>query len=96
MKSIMEHGKADYCYLCGRMGYLEEHHIFGGPNRKHSEALGLKVHLCPECHRDTRKGVHGSEGQGKKLQLQQEAQKNFEARYSHEEFIRVFGKNYLG
>ena len=78
------------------MGYLEEHHIFGGPNRKHSEALGLKVHLCPECHRDTRKGVHGSEGQGKKLQLQQEAQKNFEARYSHEEFIRVFGKNYLG
>lgn len=60
MKSIMEHGKADYCYLCGRMGYLEEHHIFGGPNRKHSEALGLKVHLCPECHRDTRKGVHGS------------------------------------
>lgn len=25
------------CYLCGRYGHTEEHHIFGGPNRTLSE-----------------------------------------------------------
>lgn len=39
------------CYLCTRLdGFygrqpLQEHHIFGGPNRIHSEAYGLKVYL---------------------------------------------------
>lgn len=25
-----------YCWLCGRWGHLEEHHIFGGAYRKKS------------------------------------------------------------
>ena len=33
------------CWLCGRWGWLEEHHIFGGANRKKSEKYGLK-RLC--------------------------------------------------
>lgn len=30
------------CYLCGKIGQTEEHHCFGGPNRKFSEKYGLK------------------------------------------------------
>lgn len=41
------------CWLCGRWGWLEEHHIFGGANRKKSEKYGLKVGLCGDtCHRN--------------------------------------------
>ena len=35
-----------YCWLCGRWGHLEEHHIFGGANRKKSTRYGLTVFLC--------------------------------------------------
>jgi hypothetical protein len=51
MKSIIQLNK-NYCYICREQtGYiverrgLEEHHIFGGPNRKLSEKYGLKVYL---------------------------------------------------
>lgn len=35
-----------YCWLCGRWGHLEEHHIFGGAYRKKSTKYGLTVFLC--------------------------------------------------
>ena len=45
-------------YLCGRYAQTEEHHIFGGPNRKLSEEYGLKVDLCRECHQFGLHAVH--------------------------------------
>ena len=54
MDSIMQ--EEGICYLCGSSGIddmcgLEQHHVFGGPNRKLSERYGLKVYLCGEkCH----------------------------------------------
>ena len=42
-KSILQKDKE--CFLCTRMQDLEQHHIFGGPNRKWSEKYGLKVWL---------------------------------------------------
>ena len=53
-KSILQKDKE--CFLCTRMQDLEQHHIFGGPNRKWSEKYGLKVWLCQRCHRDPRQG----------------------------------------
>ena len=42
MKSILQTEKK--CYICGCMGYVEEHHVFHGTaNRKKSERHGLKV-----------------------------------------------------
>lgn len=44
------------CYLCMLLNEdngakkTQEHHIFGGSNRDHSEETGLKVHLCLEHH----------------------------------------------
>ena len=88
MKSIVERDPAERCFLCGTWGQLEKHHIFGGPNRKWSEKYGMTVHLCPVCHRDNRRGVHGDAE--KMLAVHQIGQRAFEQKYSHKKFMQVF------
>lgn len=96
-KSIMQE---DYsvCYLCGRNGYgdhLEEHHIFYGKgNRDNSEKYGLKVRVCASrCHREGPNSIHKNKLVRK--MLEREAQMKFEETHTREEFIQIFGKNYL-
>lgn len=89
--------KDDDCFNCGRKGNPrnEIHHcIKGTSGRKLSEKFGLKVSLCPECHRGTY-GVHGREGKDLDRWLKKIAQTSFEREYSHEEWMRIFGRNYL-
>lgn len=94
MKSIVEKEPAEVCFLCGACGYLEKHHIFGGnPNRKWSEKYGLTVHLCPECHRDTKKGVHADAEKAEKLH--KIGQAAFEKKYGREKFWEVFHRFYI-
>lgn len=89
----------DVCFLCGRNHVadpcgLEEHHVFGGANRKLSEKYGLKIHICGEhCHRNGPDAVHRNRKTD--LAIKAAAQKVFEREHSHEEFMRVFGKNYI-
>ena len=70
-KSIMQMDW-DTCYLCGRNRIadpcgLEEHHVFGGANRKFSEKYGLKIHICGErCHRKIKRLIWQSRQQGKR------------------------------
>lgn len=96
-KSIMEESGTRRCYACGcyaTQGYLHEHHIFGGANRKLSEKYGLKVHLCYVCHEDNERGVHGR-NTILRNQLHREGQQAFEREHTREEFMEIFGKNYL-
>lgn len=94
MKSIIRGNRKGTCFLCSRLCLqTEEHHIFGGKNRKLSERYGLKVYLCPYCHRDNKGGVHGNAG--KMEHLQRIGQAAFERNHTREEFVDVFGKNYL-
>ena len=82
------------CYLCGKpLRYREEHHIFGGPNRKWSEKYGLKVYLCYGCHQGSRTAVHNDAGTMQKLH--EDGQRAFEKIYSREKFREIFGKSYL-
>ena len=82
------------CFLCGGTVGLEEHHIFGGPNRKWSEKYGLKVMLCGEkCHRLGKNSAHMNRSVSDSLK--RIGQIAFEARHSHDEFMKIFGKNYL-
>jgi len=87
------------CWLCGRNGTadpLDEHHIFGGANRKKSDQYGLVVYLCHNrCHENGRKAVHRNAET--MLRLHQEGQRRVmeEQGWSKEEFIWEFGKNYL-
>lgn len=92
-KSIVEANPAECCFLCGNTGYLERHHIFGGPNRKLSEKYGLTVHLCWKCHQDSREGVHYN--REKRRDLQKTGQQAFETRYPSLSFREIFGINYI-
>ena len=94
MQSIIEPNPAEVCYICGKGGKLHKHHIFGGnPRRRHSEHYGLTVHLCPECHTGGKEAVHAD----KEIMeaLHKIGQAAFERDHSRQQFVQVFGKNYL-
>ncbi len=92
MKSIIQDRKE--CIVCGSWN-VEDHHIFFGQGkRKLSEKYGLKVWLCPSHHRETN-GVHGRDGHKLDIELKQLGQKAFEWKHSREDFMKVFGRNYL-
>ena len=108
--TIMNTTKGE-CYLCGRWGFTEEHHIFEGTaNRRISEQEGLMVWLCPECHKEGKHSIHRDPTSPKAIKLKQDAQRTFEERWrkNHREeygnsslmmarleFKRLFGKSYL-
>lgn len=100
-ESILQNRSEGTCYLCMRMHqnyqihrYREEHHIFpGNPGRKLSEAEGLKVYLCIDHHRTGPEAVHNNHSVSRILQ--QDAQRAYEKNNSREQFMKLFGKNYL-
>lgn len=98
MRSILQH-KDGRCYLCELLNqdcsekYVEEHHIFGGPNRKLSTKYGLTVNLCIWHHREGDDAVHNN---AEMMDILHKAgQKAFEANYPDEDFRSIFGRNYL-
>lgn len=93
MKSIMQDKKE--CYLTGRTWGLHKHHIFGASNRNNSEKYGLWIWLCPELHNMSENGVHNN---AELMQtIRKAGQMAFEREHgSREDFVRIFGKNYLG
>ena len=82
------------CVLCGKLGYMYEHHIFeGNGRRKRSERYGMTCLLCYHCHTGDN-GVHMNEKLNKKLK--RAAQRKFENEVgTREEFIKLFGRSYL-
>nr|DAG81083.1 MAG TPA: Recombination enhancement function protein nuclease, DNase, HYDROLASE.4A [Caudoviricetes sp.] len=81
------------CFVCRTTQDLQDHHIFfGTANRKQSEKYGLKVWLCMRHHTGDR-GVHFDKGLDRKLK--EMAQAKFEETHTREEFIKIFGRNYL-
>lgn len=95
MRSIITNDM-DSCYVCGAVRDLELHHcIHGTANRKLSTKYHLVVRLCQKCHRGTQ-GVHGTYGHQLDMRLKREAQEAFEHKHgTREDFIRIFGRNYL-
>ncbi|HCC35128.1 MAG TPA: hypothetical protein DEQ02_05635 [Ruminococcaceae bacterium] len=91
MKSIMQDEKV--CYFSDRTDNLEMHHIFPGPNRKHSEKYGLKVYLTHDLHNEPPDGVHFNRARSDALK--RAAQKKFEETHTREEFMKIFGRNYV-
>lgn len=77
----------DKCFICGKRP-SQVHHMLHGSMRKAADKYGLTCHLCLECHsRLHDKGEHDKE-------LQTIAQTAFEAEYGHDEYMRIFGKNF--
>lgn len=100
MKSIM-HKKTDKtCYLCKKLYFdnsiksgLQEHHVFGGPNRALSEHFGLKVYLCIWHHTEGPEAVHKNANNMRIIR--EDGQRAFESKYPEMDFMKLFGKNYL-
>ena len=91
MKSIIQED-TDYCFVCGRYGTEIHHILFGTANRKLSDKYGLVIGLCCEHHRG-RTGVH--QNRELDLTMKRVAQREFIKTYQNEDFLAVFGRNYL-
>lgn len=109
-KSIIQEHTRQYereCFLCRieaeKKGYygeltpygLHKHHFMHGTaNRKKAEHFGLWAYVCEARHHE-----HGPEAPHANrevdLFLKRIAQEKFEEKYSHEEWMQEFGKNYL-
>lgn len=81
------------CYITGWTINLHKHHIFGGSRRKASEKYGLWVWLRYDWHNLSNYGVHFNKELD--ILLKQAGQEAFERTHSREEFIAIFGRNYL-
>ena len=92
-KSIFENDSLEKCYICGKWGKVDEHHVFGGSCRKTSDRYGLVVHLCRDCH----SLIHDSDkGKEMKLYLHQRGQMIYEERFGNRQaFIKEFIRSYL-
>lgn len=89
--SIIENDLAGVCYICGRHGPTDVHHMMHGTaNRRIADSEELTVHLCRECHDLVHTGMVGYDEI-----LKQEAQRAYEKYHSRAEWMRLFGKNYL-
>ena len=89
MESIMTTEKG-VCYICGRYGQTEVHHVFHGTaNRKIADREGLTVNLCRACHERVHRDAELNRN------LEREAQEVWETkRGTRAEFMKLFGKNY--
>lgn len=90
-KSLLSNEKK--CYVCGTTRDLHMHHIYPGANRKWSEKYGCWVYLCAPHHNMSNKGVHSDRKLD--LRLKKECQQAFEKEHSRDEFMRIFGRNWL-
>lgn len=91
-KSIMT-DDMEHCYVCGS-SHVECHHIyFGTANRKISDAYGCVIGLCNFHHTGSEQAVHFNKNLD--MALKKECQRRFQKQYPNEDFMKLFGKNYL-
>lgn len=76
------------CYIC-KAKKDDLHEIFEGSNRQVSMKYGLVIPICRKCHT---KVTNDKTLQDK---LHKVAQKEFKRHYKTENFIQIFGENYL-
>ena len=75
---------------------LDCHHIFGASNRKKSEKYGLKVYLHHnKCHIFGENSVHCNAKVDRALKIAGQKMAMLHYGWNTEEFIKIFGKNYI-
>lgn len=99
MKSILQTNN-QICFLCSMLHgndheqFTHCHHVvFGTAGRKLSERYGLKLYLCPKHHEFSKEAVHRNKDIN--LMLRKTAEIVFITKNSYEEWMKIFGKNYL-
>ena len=84
-----------YCFLCGRYGTMEMHHVFNGALKRKSERYGAVVPLCHSCHNEPPEGVHFNVENAKALKQALQGKIMQEQGWGIEDWLAVFGKNYI-
>ena len=88
VKSIMQEEK--FCFITGSTVGLDRHHVYAGSRRLASEKFGCWCWLRHDIHME----LHDRNKALDKM-LRRICQERFEEKYSHEEFMEIFGKSYL-
>lgn len=87
MESIISGEKE--CYVC-RSPYVEKHHIYKGHKcRQIADDNGLWVWLCRKHHEKAHNDKESN------YELMRLGQMKFELDHTRDEFMSLFGKNYL-
>lgn len=82
------------CELCGSEVWIERHHVFFGVGqRRRSDQYNMVADLCHYCHNEPPKGAHHNRETD--LTLKRRYQQKFEESHTREDFMRIFGRNYL-
>lgn len=84
----------EHCYLCTKKGIKnipkdDLHELVEGKNRQVSMKYGLVIPICRKCHNLVTNDRTLQE------KLHKVAQKEFKKHYKSENFVQIFGKNYL-
>lgn len=79
----------DICYICKSNKKEDWHEAIEGKNRQVSMKYGLVIPICRKCHEIVTNDKTLQE------KLHEVGQKAFENHYKSENFLQVFGKNYL-
>lgn len=93
-KSIMSNERE--CYICGTQQNLHRHHIYPGNGRRQiSEREGCWCYLCFSHHNGSSHGVHFDKELD--MQLRKECERKWMEKNdaTAEDFIRIFGINYI-
>ena len=90
-KSIIQEEKV--CFVTGSTFNLDCHHCIHGSNRSNADKYGLTVWLRHDIHMALH--AHKKPFQNLDKQLKIEAQKAFEKNHTREEFMSIFGINYI-
>lgn len=93
MNSVLQEEKK--CFVTGSTMGLHKHHIFGAFNRDNSEKYGLWVWLKWDRHVNCSPHRTPHNDATVDLMLKKIAQRKFEETHSREEFMQIFGRNYL-
>ena len=78
----------EHCYIWNAKKE-DLHELIGGRNRQTSMRYGLVIPLCRKCHEMIEKD------ETLKREWRKVAQKEFKNYYKSENFVQIFGKNYL-
>lgn len=94
-KSIMSTEK-NRCFLCGRTGQMEKHHVFEGSGRRRlSEKYGLWVYLCHGCHNEPPDGVHHNAVKDRLLKAMVQIRAMHVYQWTVDRFRELFRKSYI-
>lgn len=80
---------SDGCIICGDCDCARHEIFYGTADRQTSKATGMWIDICPKHHLAAHHDADLIE------QFHKMAQERFEEVHSHEEFMTLFGKNYL-